>query len=66
MDILKEVLNILQEIKEIGRTLYLNSSLFKPIQFDEEVFVNLGLKYNQKNKDRKTRKRKIKQLLGLW
>jgi len=35
-------------------------------QFDEEVFVNLGLKYNQKNKDRKTRKRKIKQLLGLW
>ncbi len=35
-------------------------------QFDEKYFINLGLKYNQKNKDRKTRKRKIKQVLGLW
>jgi serine/threonine protein kinase len=38
----------------------------KSAQFDEESFVRLGLEFNQKNKDRKTRKRKIKQALGLW
>ena len=38
----------------------------KLAQFDEESFVRLGLELNQKNKDRKTRKRKIKQALGLW
>jgi hypothetical protein len=38
----------------------------KSAQFDEESFVRLGLGFNQKNKDRKTRKRKIKQALGLW
>jgi len=36
------------------------------LKFDEESFVRLGLEFNQKNKDRKTRKRKIKQALGLW
>ncbi|SMN15303.1 hypothetical protein CRYPA_1372 [uncultured Candidatus Thioglobus sp.] len=30
-----------------------------------ERFINLGLFYNQRNKNRKTRKRKIKQMLGL-
>ena len=38
----------------------------KLAQFDEESFVRLGLELNQKNKDRKTRKRKIKHALGLW
>lgn len=38
----------------------------KLAKFDEESFVKLGLQYNQKNKNRKTRKRKIKQMLGLW
>jgi len=38
----------------------------KLAQFDEEIFVQLGVKCNQKNKSRKTRKRKIKQTLGLW
>jgi len=38
----------------------------KLAQFDEENFSQLGIQYNQKNKARKTRKRKIKQALGLW
>jgi tRNA A-37 threonylcarbamoyl transferase component Bud32 len=33
-------------------------------QFDED-FINQGLNYNQQNKNRKTRKRKIKKILGL-
>lgn len=38
----------------------------KLAKLNEEDFVKLGLKCNQDNKDRKTRKRKIKQALGLW
>jgi len=38
----------------------------KLAQFDEDIFIQLGIKCNQKNKDKKTRKRKIKQALGLW
>ncbi|NYT27516.1 MAG: hypothetical protein H0A76_06205 [Candidatus Thiodubiliella endoseptemdiera] len=38
----------------------------KLAKFDEVSFVQLGVKYNQQNKARKTRKRKIKQVLGLW
>ncbi len=34
-------------------------------QLDNDKFVSLGLKYNQQLKNRKTRKRKIKQILGL-
>jgi len=37
----------------------------KLAQFDRASFVQLGIKYNQQNKVRKTRKRKIKQVLGL-
>jgi type IV secretory pathway VirB3-like protein len=34
-------------------------------KFNEENFVQLGIKYNQQNKTRKIRKRKIKRVLKL-
>ena len=38
----------------------------KVANFDKDKFSNLGLYYNQRNKNRKTFKRKVKQALGLW